>query len=204
MNKKEYIGISGFARSGKNLFAEVAIDVLKGRGWECSTHSLAYLLKKECGPFLMDKFGISAFTEKTEEKNIIRPLLIWFGMEMRKRNRRVWIDKLDAIIKHDPADFIFITDIRFSKFAGDETDWLQNELNGKLIHISKYRVEDGSRFYVPAGSKDEEENDPLVKERADLRLEWEHLLSTNYADLKTNPEIVRTVRESLDIVLKHD
>ena len=54
MNKL-YIGVSGFARSGKNLFCDIAQKVLKEKyNLTSKTYALAYFLKKDCEPFIQE------------------------------------------------------------------------------------------------------------------------------------------------------
>ncbi len=72
---KSYIGVSGFARSGKNLFCDIAQKVLKEKyNLTSKTYALAYFLKKDCEPFIQEKLGLSAFSEKTEDKNAFREI----------------------------------------------------------------------------------------------------------------------------------
>ena len=85
MNKL-YIGVSGFARSGKNLFCDIAQKVLKEKyNLTSKTYALAYFLKKDCEPFIQEKLGMSAFSEKTEDKNAFREMLVWYGGVKRKQ-----------------------------------------------------------------------------------------------------------------------
>ena len=46
------------------------------------------------------------------------------------------------------------------------------EINGILIHVSRYEDVDGERFFMPPGNDTERINDPLVKEAADFKLAW--------------------------------
>ena len=83
---KIYIGVSGFARSGKNLFCDIAQKVLKEKyNLTSKTYALAYFLKKDCEPFIQEKLGLSAFSEKTEDKNAFREMLVWYGGVKRKQ-----------------------------------------------------------------------------------------------------------------------
>ena len=76
MNKL-YVGVSGFARSGKNLFCDIAQKVLKEKyNLTSKTYALAYFLKKDCEPFIQEKLGLSAFSEKTEDKNAFRDMWV--------------------------------------------------------------------------------------------------------------------------------
>ena len=62
------IGVSGFARSGKDLFTTVAQEILSERGIKSAKFALAYELKNDLKDLIKDKTGIDVFTEKTEEQ----------------------------------------------------------------------------------------------------------------------------------------
>lgn len=68
------IGVSGFARSGKDLFTAVAQKLLTEQGLKTEKYALAYELKNDLKDLIKSKVGIDVFTENTNEKNIIRPL----------------------------------------------------------------------------------------------------------------------------------
>jgi len=115
------IGVSGFARSGKDLFAKVAQNVLEKRGLKVEKYALAYELKNDLKDLIKTKVGIDVFTENTEEKNIIRPLLVAYGDVMRKVSEgKYWTGKIEQKIKQSNADVIFITDIRYDVYPEDE------------------------------------------------------------------------------------
>ena len=75
--KFSLIGLAGYARSGKNSFADFIGDNSK-------SISFAYALRKELDNFLIEKLGISAFTEDPKEKEIVRPLLVCWGTEIMR------------------------------------------------------------------------------------------------------------------------
>ena len=84
---KIYIGIAGVARSGKNLFADVACDVLKRKyNKTCKLYSLAHQLKVDCELFIKDKLGLNVWSDISEEKEMFRPLLVWYGDIKRKQS----------------------------------------------------------------------------------------------------------------------
>ena len=60
------IGISGVARSGKDLFTTVAQEVLKQHGLKTERFALAYELKSDLKDLIHAKTGIDVFTEKLE------------------------------------------------------------------------------------------------------------------------------------------
>lgn len=214
---KIYIGVSGFARSGKNLFCDIADKVLKEKfNLSSKTYALAYLLKKDCEPFIQEKLGLSAFSEKTEDKNLFREMLVWYGGVKRKQTEgRYWTGLLHEELKKDTNDVNFISDIRYVEYSGDEIFWLKKELGGKLVHISKYtygfptdgrhyRVNDLSKkIYTEAPNQHEAINDPKIRFLADYKVEWEQITTNgNKQDLVNNIVLNTIVEDCLKTILK--
>ena len=210
LNNMKIIGVSGFARSGKDLFARVAQNVLEKQGFKIEKYALAYELKNDLKDLIYNKVGIDVFTENTEEKNIIRPLLVAYGDVMRKVSMgKYWTNKIEQKIKQSNADVIFITDIRYDVYAEDECTWLQNKQGGKLVHITKFKQQpmpSGRRFsknkivkiYNSAANDHEMLNDPKVKLKADCAFEWEDYSDKlNGCVLDDHPYITTNVVESL-------
>jgi len=189
---KIYIGVSGFARSGKNLFCDIAEKVLKEKfNLSSKTYALAYLLKKDCEPFIQEKLGLNAFSENTEDKNLFREMLVWYGGVKRKQTQgRYWIEMLQKDIETSEADINIITDIRYSVYDKDEVYWIKNEMNGTLIHLSKYsflgvktnrfQQPQQKKVYVEAANDQEMINDPIVKRNSDIQIEWEDASSRTH------------------------
>lgn len=179
------IGISGYARSGKDLFTSVAQKILKEHGLKSEKFALAYELKSDLKSLIKSKVGIDVFTDNTQEKSIIRPLLVAYGDVMRKTSEgRYWTRKLETKLAKSKADIAFITDIRYDVYLEDECTWLQNKQCGKLIHITKYKqspMPSGRRFsknkivkiYDEAPNEHELLNNPKVKKKANYAFEWE-------------------------------
>ena len=217
MNKL-YVGVSGFARSGKNLFCDIAQNVLKEKyNLTSKTYALAYFLKKDCEPFIQEKLGLSAFSEKTEDKNSFRDMLVWYGGVKRKQTQgRYWTGLLYEELKNDTNDVNFISDIRYVEYVGDEAYWLQKELGGKLVHVSKYtygfpsggrhyRINDRSKkIYTEAPNQHEALNDPKIRILADYKVEWEQIVSLDKPmdDLINNPILNSIVEDCLKTLLK--
>lgn len=215
---KIYIGISGFARTGKNLFCTIAEKVLKEKyNLTSKTYALAYFLKKDCEPFIQEKLGLSSFSEKTEDKNLFREMLVWYGGVKRKQTEgKYWTGLLYEELKKDTNDVNFISDIRYAEYKEDEVFWLKKELNGKLIHISKYtygfptdgryhRVNDKSKkIYTEAPNQHELLNDPKIQLYSDYKVEWEQVISIDKIkeDLVNNVYLNDVVEECLKSVLK--
>lgn len=163
------IGISGLARSGKDSFYEKCIPFLEGKGFKHKRFAFADALKEECDPFLKQNVGISAFTEKNNEKEIIRPLLVVYGTHIRRKiNKNCWIEKIEPKVKESISDktFSFITDVRFD----NEIDWVHN-LGGESIHIT--------RKGIVAPNEDELKNDPILKDKSKFLVEWENFNEEN-------------------------
>ena len=214
---KIYIGVSGFARSGKNLFCDIAEKILKEKfNLSSKTYALAYLLKKDCEPFIQEKLGLSAFSEKTEDKNLFREMLVWYGGVKRKQTEgRYWTGLLHEELKKDTNDVNFISDIRYVEYSGDEIFWLKKELGGKLVHISKYtygfptdgrhyRVNDLSKkIYTEAPNQHEAINDPKIRFLADYKVEWEQITTNgNKQELVNNVVLNTIVEDCLKTILK--
>jgi hypothetical protein len=206
LNKK-VIGISGVARSGKDTFAAILETKLKEAGKSVKKIALAEPLKHQCDLFLTKNLGVSAFTQSTEEKNIMRPFLVWYGDAQRKRtNGRYWIDLADKTINETNFDYYLITDIRYDHYDRDELYWLKKEMNGTLVHISRYedhrtRISKVSspiaiKKFIPPANDHEMINDPKIQKNADFIVQWPTMLG--YAEeLTTNPEMVKYVEDFL-------
>lgn len=170
---KKYIGISGVARSGKNSFADIMCDIYKERGISTRTFALAYYLKNDCEQFIQEKLGLSVWTEKTEEKSIFRPMLIWYGSVKRKQSQgKYWTSTLQKDLEKSDAHINIITDVRYSVYVEDEVYWIKNVMKGKLIHISKYDLKGTTKIYTQPDNDHELYNDPIVKQLADVKVEW--------------------------------
>jgi hypothetical protein len=201
--KTKYIGVSGVARVGKNLFCDIASDILyKERGLSSKTYSLANCLKKDCEVFLRDKLGLNVWSEDTLEKSIFRPLLIWYGGVKRNASKgRCWIEMLDPDVRKSTADICFISDVRFCKYANDEAYWVQTELGGKLVHISKFSYLSSEKVYTQPASQDETVNDPMLKHIADASMEWMDSGEHTYESARKCPILIEQVRTVINTLV---
>ena len=205
---KNVIGIGGVARSGKDTFDGILAIKLQQAGKTVRRVSFAEPLKTQVDEFLIKYIGITAFTPNTEEKTLIRPMLVWYGDAQRKRtNGRYWIDLAKKTIEETNYDYYIITDVRYSAYEKDELHFLKNEMNGKLCHVSKYiwkstnnSVSDidynlaTSEFahykeFVQPANDHENINDPKIKAAADYIIEWPHINDANPENLIFNPEL---------------
>lgn len=208
---KNVIGIGGVARSGKDTFAGILTLKLQQAGKTVRRVSFAEPLKTQVDDFLIKYLGITAFTPNTEEKTIIRPMLVWYGDAQRKRtNGRYWIDIAKKTIEETNYDYYIITDVRYSAYEKDELHFIKNEMNGKLCHVSKYNWVSQAqehmgiqgyinyKSFVEPANDHEKENDPKIKSAADYIVEWPHVSDVKAEDLLWNPQLNDYVDEFIE------
>ena len=205
-----FVGLSGFAGSGKDLFFSLSKSVLKKEGIPCMRLSLADELKQQCDKTCKEMFGISATKCSREDKSKIRDFLVFYGSVMRKQTEgKHWTDLLNKRIKTIKRNLnteqvkkavCIVTDIRYSEYPEDETFWLKNNLKGTLIHISKY---DKSYFFngrkmqeydsfVGSPNSSESSQDPKIKKLSDISLLWQHCEGNPLR----NKDLKRAVKET--------
>jgi ribosomal silencing factor RsfS len=175
------IGISGYARTGKDTFGISLQRVLKTYKINCELIAFANVLKEDLDGFLLDKFNISAFTKKDEEKFLIRPMLVAYGESKRNQSPNYWIDQIKEKVKNK---LIIITDVRYE----NEARWIVDN-GGFLIHLNRQR-EDGS--YIEAPNPQEAENNPKVENLASLKIVWQTIESDGSVDENTIDQIVES------------
>jgi hypothetical protein len=204
------VGISGYARSGKDLFTTVAQNILNDHNLKSERYALAYELKSDLKDLVEKKTGINVFTENTKEKAIIRPLLVAYGEVMRKiSNGTYWTQKIESRIAKSTADVIFITDIRYDMYPEDECTWVKHKQSGKLVHLTKFKMSPAPskrristskpvKIYDGAPNDHELFNNPKVKSKSDVALEWEDYSDKlNGIKLEDHPYIKEKVTEVL-------
>jgi hypothetical protein len=113
-NTPTIIGFGSTARVGKDVAARI-IDNRNGLDNRVRRVAFADFVKEDLNNFCIKHYSISAYTEKAEEKQIIRPLLIGHGNAMRALNPDYWIDRAFEHIDFDSPelDYIIFTDVRF-------------------------------------------------------------------------------------------
>jgi len=178
------IGISGVAGSGKDTFFSILQEKIN-----CKRLSLAAELKNDVRSWCVEHYGIDSISCSREDKEIIRPFLVFHGMQKRRRTQgRYWIDaahkKISLLNTIGPnVDYLVITDIRYCDYEKDEVFWLKNELNGTLVHVSLYEQEEvlvkkewprtkTEKVFAPPVNDEEARNDPKLKREADYIVEW--------------------------------
>lgn len=172
-NKKIVIGISGYARSGKDTLSSIIKDNLISKGISTKIFSFAFSLKSDIDSFCKSKIGISSFSEDTILKSKIRPILIAYGQVQREiSNGTYWVNKLkpeiDSFLENGGSAAI-ISDLRFKEYEFDEVDFIRSYENNAIITIS--RIMENGTLNVPA-HRSELENFPKISEIADFELTW--------------------------------
>ena len=153
----QFIGVSGIAGAGKDLFCSLAQDYFHTLGTvkrKVFIKSLAFALKEDVRGTCLELYGVDPTKANRKDKNKIRDSLVFYGDVMRKKtNGRYWVDKMDAecyLMEKAGAigdnDIVMISDIRYNEFPKDEVPWVKNEKNGVLVHIKKHFTVDSGFF----------------------------------------------------------
>ena len=169
------VGISGVARSGKNLLCELLMQNLYLEGYTSKPFALAADLKNDCDEFLYKKCDLNVWTDLTEDKTQFREFLVWYGDLKRKQtNGRYWIDKLDRRISTYEGDVAIVTDVRYDQYDKDEVHWIKEEKQGLLIHLKRFKRDDTNFVQYTKPANDHESlNDRSLYEKADINITWE-------------------------------
>ena len=176
------VGVSGVARSGKNLFCDMIAYELEQKGISTRQFALANELKLDCLEFLKEKCGLDVWTSETKDKSLFRDFLVWYGDLKRKQtNGRYWINKMDEALAKSNKDVALISDVRYDAYERDELSWVREERGGVVVHLRRYLSPNlsminlhsmESRSYIEPPNEHERVNDPKMREGADLRVEW--------------------------------
>ena len=157
-----YIGICGYANSGKDFLCEVLSSK-----YSIARVSLADTLKREVREDCISKFGIDPVTCSREQKNQIRDYLVSYGKKKRlESDGRYFTEAADKYIsKNDFSayDFIIVPDIRYACYFDDEAQWLKSK-NGILLNVQRNGV------FAP--NWEELTNLPAVVRRSDFTIAW--------------------------------
>ena len=175
------IGISGFARSGKDTFGLSMQRILKAYKINAEINAFANILKQDIDSFLKEKFNISAFTKNDKEKFLIRPMLVAYGESKRIQNSNYWIDQIEEKTKNK---LTIITDVRYE----NEAKWIIDN-GGFLINLNRQK-NDGT--YIEAPNQQEAENAPKVASLASFTIVWQTVENKGLIDDKKIDEIVES------------
>ena len=187
-NYPQIIGISGAARAGKDTLCRALVRELLKDGFIGTRKSIAGdTVKGDLQELLERKFKMDSFTEITEEKEFMRPLLVEYGkMQRAKTQGRYFIEQFE--IEQDIINIL--PDIRYVEYPKDEVFWLKNEVNGFLIFLERENVYDANDT--------ERVNNKIIKEMADYKLKWGSLDEKSKSG---RSEIDNCARKILDYIL---
>tara|TARA_R110000824_G_scaffold3379_2_gene15990 strand:- start:9758 stop:10345 length:588 start_codon:yes stop_codon:yes gene_type:complete len=188
-----FIGISAYAKSGKDTVCSLMNRRLLELDYRPVKFPFASELKKRIDPFLTKEIGISAFTSKKDEKDIIRPFLVLYGETARQLHEDYWAEIVkEKIIAFEEAYsrdgvslFPVITDVRYE----NEARMIQS-LGGKILHIEREGID--------APNSSEEINHPLVKSMADITLDWPNFKDQEEIDTKGYDLVVEMLKDVMN------
>jgi hypothetical protein len=193
-NNIKVLGVSGYARSGKNTFVEIAKNILTKNNYRVIELAFATKLKNEVQEMLRkSKFGLDILSLSADEKERVRPIFVFWGCQRRSESEGglYWVNEVDQQIQSIVRDaqtagestdrmVILVSDVRFP----NEAKWVHEKWSGQIIHLKKWQSEwrkagqDGGdevlvKVYDPPPNEEEAKQDPLVEAAADVRTEWE-------------------------------
>jgi|10_taG_2_1085330.scaffolds.fasta_scaffold00617_14 hypothetical protein len=194
MSLRAPIGVSGVAGAGKDLFFNILSKKMPVRRF-----ALADKLKWECAKWCYDQYDIDPLECTREEKSRIREFLVFHGTFKRRLSKgQHWINKLDPEIKGFllnavTEDVPVITDIRYQEYENDEVSWVQDKLNGVLVHVSQYEMKEATsksewpkkemkRVFREPVNLEEARQDPILMGKADFLIKWEKIKGDNPLD----------------------
>ena len=162
------IGISGVARVGKDTFTESLIKLFEAEGLTAQRVAFADALKDDINDFLLAKTGVNAYTSSTEEKILLRPLLVEYGKLMRSLTEgQYWINIVKEKIDKNTTNNIIsiLSDVRYR----NEIEWVNSQTHSATIHLSRKGIE--------AANSEEEKNDPEAQLSASYSINWRNCSS---------------------------
>ena len=167
------IGIAGAARAGKDTLCRALVRQLKEHKIDAVRKSIAGdAVKTDLKKLLMEKFSLDSFTENSELKEFMRPLLVEYGkMQRNKTKGRYFVDGFIP----EPNVVNILPDIRYVEYPEDEVYWLKNEVKGLLIFIKRKGIQDANDT--------EKVNNKIISNMADYILEWGSLNENDPKDL---------------------
>lgn len=157
------------ARAGKDTFAATLAKIISAENNKhCQIISFAHALKDDIDSFLLGRIGISAFTQDTKEKTIIRPLLVAYGMTMRTLDPFYWVSKVESLITTNIANDVvsLVTDVRFP----NEVDFIKKyPCESCVVHLNRT---DKLGNLIPPANQEEADNDPACAKLSSVDLTW--------------------------------
>lgn len=162
------IGLHGTRGSGKDtLFSR--LEEIHG---QYGRVAFAQALKMDLRPFTLQHFDIDALTCEGADKELIRPMLIAYGMAQRARDPLYWCKRATDQIAVDwaarDADFVpVVTDVRFE----NEVHHLRRTFPRDSRHAGVVIV-NVTRDGAPPPTEEEEKHYRDVAALADIHFHW--------------------------------
>lgn len=174
------IALTGVATVGKDTFYKTLARVRPG----AVRISIADIIRRDCRQWILDCSGIDCNICTPAQKEIIRPILVGYGLARRYNTAGTYfINEMDKLMLSRPlkdGEYFVLTDARFNEYIVDEPQWIKHTWNGVLVHISQYREQgtfsdDTYKVYKQPANDTEARNDPKMRAVADYRVDWETL-----------------------------
>lgn len=175
------IAIAGNARVGKDTLYKI-IKLFYDPG--AVRFSLGDILKNDMSSTIFYNFGIDPLNCSDEEKELIRPLMIYWAKIKRNQSKgHYFVDLLKDKLDRDISSTRVITDLRFDEYPYDELPYFQS-INAKTIYLDKYIYLDKTsrsgivrqeKEYVKPCGEEEEKNSFKLKKKCKYYIEWPHL-----------------------------
>jgi hypothetical protein len=187
------IGISGAARSGKDTLCLYIKQRFKEK-YQLKAQRVSVAgdsIKKDLYSIIKNKTGISTFTTNSNEKSIVRPVLVEYGQLMRRITQgRYFITQLQKN-KNFESHISIITDIRYAEYPQDELIWLKQEVKGLLVFLERKEIKNANKF--------EAKNNNILKQNADLIIKTKTF--NNPQDLQYN--MIKYADKIIDLYVSH-
>ena len=218
-NNITVLGVSGYARCGKNTFVEIAKNILTKNNYSVIELAFANKLKTEVQEMLRrNGFKLDIFGMTPEQKEHVRPLFVFWGCQRRYESEggMYWVNEVDNQLRNIIIDaqrggvstdrmVVLISDCRFP----NEIEWVQKKWSGQVIHLKKWRSEwrksgqDGSdlsmmKVYDSAPNEEEAKQDPIIEAMADFKIEWEGTGKLSILDASIETDLQEVVLETLN------
>jgi len=187
------VGISGVARSGKNLLCDLLRDSLREKGLSSKQFALAAELKNDCEEFLKMKCGLNVWTDVTQDKSTFRDFLVWYGsLKRQQSNGRYWIEKLNSRLGSYSGDVAFVTDVRYDVYNKDEFYWVTEEMQGITIHLKRII----NNIYVQPANDHEKFNDRKIQRKSDINIVWR-----TFNDPYSEKSVMKIIDDTTDRII---
>ena len=155
------IGLSGYAKSGKDTFFNLLREGLAGKT-ETKRLAFADKLKDDLGDTLSN-LGVNLSDCSPREKELVRPLLVSYGMVARAIDEDYWIRKIqnEADDLYAQGFIVVITDVRYV----NEAEWIKDSFKNSIIV-------DIERSGVDPANLEELNNHPKIKHMSEYNIKW--------------------------------